>query len=148
MSYKPGRGRMNIKMCSLSFALTIGLLFANEEYSTAQLPQPGNVDDFVGKPRVVVLIDMGNEPDDQMSFVRLLLYSNELDLESLIATTSTWQKNKVQPDVMRKLIAAYGEARSNLLNHAAGWPESARLDALVASGQPAYGMAAVGPDRM
>jgi hypothetical protein len=67
-------------------------------------------DEFVGKPRVVVLSDMGNEPDDQMSFVRLLLYSNELDLEALIATTSTWQKNKVQPDTMRKLIAAYGSA--------------------------------------
>jgi Protein of unknown function (DUF1593) len=82
-----------------------------------------------------------------MSFVRLLLYSNELDLEALIATTSTWQKNKVQPDTMRKLIAAYGEARSNLLKHASGWPEAARLDALVASGQLAYGMAAVGPDK-
>src|SRR5215470_3336602 len=128
--------------------IAIGLLLAVATSATTQSLQPGYVDDFVGKPRVVVLSDIGNEPDDQMSFVRLLLYSNELDLEALIATTSTWQKNKVQPDVMRKLIAAYGEARSNLLNHAAGWPESARLDALVASGQPAYGMAAVGPDRM
>ena len=50
-----------------------------------------------------VLSDMGNEPDDQMSFVRLLLYSNELDLEGLIATTSTWQKDKVQPETMREI---------------------------------------------
>jgi len=139
---------MNTKMRILSFALTIGLLFANAEYSAAQLLQPGNVDDFAGKPRVVVLTDMGNEPDDQMSFIRLLLYSNELDLESLIATTSTWQKNKVQPETVRKLIAAYSEVRSNLLKHASGWPEAAKLDALVTSGQPAYGMAAVGPDKM
>src|SRR5262249_48956465 len=95
MSYMLGRSLMNTKICPLSFALIIGLLFTTAGYSTAQLPQPGNVDDFVGKPRVVVLSDIGNEPDDQMSFVRLLLYSNELDLESLIATTSTWQKNKV-----------------------------------------------------
>jgi hypothetical protein len=47
-----------------------------------------------------------------MSFVRLLLYSNELYLEALIATTSTWQKNKVQPDTMRNLIAAYGGAKA------------------------------------
>ncbi len=106
------------------------------------------MDEFVGKPRVVALSDMGYEPDDQMSFVRLLLYSNELDLEALIGATSTWQKNKVQPDIMRKLIAAYGEARSNLLKHASGWPEASELDALVWSGQPAYGMAAVGPDKM
>jgi hypothetical protein len=83
-----------------------------------------------------------------MSFVRLLLYANELDLEALIATTSTWQKNKVQPDTLHKLIAAYGEVRSNLLKHASGWPEASRLDALVTSGQPAYGMAAVGQDKL
>lgn len=87
---------------------------------------PGHVDNFDGKPRVVVLTDMGNEPDDQMSFVRLLLYSNELDLEGLIATTSTWQKNKVQPETMRSLVAAYGEVRPNLLKHAAGWMPTPR----------------------
>src|SRR5262245_58724857 len=125
MSYKSVRGRMNTKIRPLIFALTICPLFANTEYATAQLPQPGHVDEFVGKPRVIVLTDMGNEPDDQMSFVRLLLYSNELDLEGLIATTSTWQKNKVQPETMRKLIAAYSEVRSNLLKHAPGWPEAA-----------------------
>lgn len=114
----------------------------------AQPLPPGYVDDFAGKPRVVVLSDMGNEPDDQMSFVRLLLYANELDLEALIATTSTWQKNKVQPDTMRKLVAAYGQVRSNLLKHAAGWPEAAALDRLISAGQPAYGRAAVGPDKM
>ena len=139
---------MNTRICALRFALTIGLLSAYAGSATAQVLQPGYVDDFVGKPRVVVLSDMGNEPDDQMSFVRLLLYSNELDLEALIATTSTWQKNKVQPDTMRKLVAAYGEVRTNLLKHASGWPEAAQLDAMVASGQPAYGMAAVGPDKM
>ena len=27
--------------------------------------------------------DIGNEPDDQMSFVRLLLYSNEFEIEGI-----------------------------------------------------------------
>ena len=97
---------MNTKLLLLIFALTMGLSFSTAGGAGAQLLQPGYVDEFVGKPRVVVLSDMGNEPDDQMSFVRLLLYSNELDLDALIATTSTWQKNKVQPDTMRKLIAS------------------------------------------
>jgi hypothetical protein len=130
--------RLLIIAISLSFALT----------ATAQPLPPNYVDDFTGKPRVLVLTDMGNEPDDQMSFVRLLLYANELDLEALVATTSTWQKNKVQPETMRKIVAAYGEVRANLLKHATGWPEAAGLDAMVMSGQPAYGMAAVGPDKM
>jgi hypothetical protein len=116
--------------------------------AAAQSLQPGYIDNFAGKPRVVVLSDIGNEPDDQMSFVRLLLYSNELDLEALIATTSTWQKNKVQPETMRQIVAAYGQVRANLLKHAEGWPEATQLDAIVTSGQPAYGMAAAGPEKM
>jgi hypothetical protein len=109
---------------------------------------PDHIDDFAGKPRVLVLTDIGNEPDDQMSLVRLLLYSNDLDLEGLIATTSTWQKEKIQPETLHEVIAAYGEVRANLALHAAGWPQTKALDALVFPGQPTYGMAAVGTDKM
>src|SRR5689334_9250356 len=70
-------------------ALIMAWAIASPQHAAAQLSSPGLVDDFVGKPRVLVLTDIGNEPDDQMSFVRLLLYSNELDLEGLVATTST-----------------------------------------------------------
>jgi hypothetical protein len=118
------------------------------EYAFGQRLDPGSVDDYAGKPRILVLTDMGNEPDDQMSFVRLLLYANEIDLEGLVATTSTWQKDKLHPETLHKLIAAYGEVRENLLQHAEGWPEVAKLDAMVSAGQPSYGMAAVGTDKM
>jgi hypothetical protein len=114
----------------------------------AQAPSAGRVDDFTGHPRLVVLTDMGNEPDDQMSFVRLLLYSNEIDLEALVATTSTWQKTTTHPETMHALVAAYAAVRPNLLLHAKGWPEASALDALVVTGQSSYGMAAVGPERM
>lgn len=102
------------------------------------------IDEFEGKPRVVVISDIGNEPDDQMSFVRFLLYSNEFEVEGLIASTSTWQKTTVHPETMHALIHAYGEVRSNLLLHASGWPAADALEARVFSGQPAYGMAATG----
>jgi hypothetical protein len=108
----------------------------------APLP-PEHVDDFAGKPRAVVLSDIGNEPDDQMSLVRLLMYSNQLDLEALVATTSTWQREQLHPETLHELIAAYGAARPNLLLHAAGWPEAAVLDARVSTGPGAYGMAAL-----
>ncbi|MGB8260545.1 MAG: DUF1593 domain-containing protein, partial [Terracidiphilus sp.] len=110
-------------------------------------PQPQPVDRFAGHPRVAILSDIGNEPDDQMSFVRLLLYSNELDLETIVATTSTWQKNSTHAETMHALIAAYGQVRRNLLLHAKGWPETAELDARVFSGQPGYGMASTGPGK-
>ncbi len=108
---------------------------------------PTHIDDFPGKPRVVIISDIGNEPDDQMSFVRLLLYSNELDLEAMIATTSTWQKSATHPETMRQLIEAYAQVRPNLLLNAKSWPEASDLAARVYTGQSAYGMAATGPDK-
>lgn len=110
----------------------------------AQALPATHVDDFAGKPRVVVISDIGNEPDDQMSFVRFLLYSNEFDVEAMIATTSTWQKAKTHVETMHELIAAYGQVRANLMLHAKGWPEARELDARVFTGQTAYGMGAVG----
>ena len=94
------------------------------------------------------MTDIANEPDDQMSMVRFLLYSNQIDVEGLIATTSTWMKNRVRPDVIETLIAAYDQVRPTLLQHQPGFPTAADLKAVVVSGQPGYGMAAVGPDRM
>src|SRR5690349_16309737 len=51
------------------------------------------VDPYVDKSRVVVMTDIANEPDDQMSMVRFLVYSNQYDIEGLIASTSTWMRN-------------------------------------------------------
>ena len=110
----------------------------------AQALPATHVDDFQGKPRVIVISDIGNEPDDQMSLVRLLLYSNELDIEGLIATTSTWQKTATHPETMHKLVEAYGQVRPNLMLHAKGWPEAGDLESKIYQGQTAYGMAATG----
>jgi Protein of unknown function (DUF1593) len=98
--------------------------------------------------RVAVLTDIGNEPDDQMSLVRLLLYSNEIDIEALIATTSTWQRTKTSPEIIRKVVAAYGQVLPNLMLNAEGWPSEAQLNARISSGQAGYGMAATGPDKL
>lgn len=112
-----------------------------------QAISPSHIDSFDGHPRLIVISDIGNEPDDQMSLTRLLLYSNELDIEALIAATSTWQKNVLHPETMRTLIAAYGQVRPNLLQHAPGWPTAEELNNRVYSGQPGYGMAATGLDK-
>lgn len=101
-------------------------------------------DNYTGHPRVIVISDIGNEPDDQMSLVRLLLYSNELDIEALIAATSTWQKTVTHPETMRTLIQAYGQVRANLLLHKKGWPTADDLSNKVFTGQPGYGLAATG----
>ena len=46
------------------------------------------------KPRVFVLTDISNEPDDEESMVRFLVYANEYDVEGLVATTSTWLRKQ------------------------------------------------------
>ena len=40
------------------------------------------------KPRVIVLTDIENEPDDAESMVRFLAYSNQWDVEALVAVAS------------------------------------------------------------
>ena len=95
-------------------------------------------------PRVVILTDILNEPDDSQSLIRALLYSNDVDIQGLVATTSTWQRNAVHPEELRRLIQAYGQVLPNLRIHAAGYPDSAYLLSTVRSGRAAYGMAGVG----
>ena len=124
----------------------IGLLLA-------QTPEPPNpiaarVDPYVEKQLLVVMTDIANEPDDQMSMVRLLVYANEFDVEGLIATTSTWMRRQVRPDVIRLLVDAYEQVRPSLLTHRPGFPPADALRSVTVSGQPGFGMAAVGPERM
>ena len=105
------------------------------------------VDPYVPKSRVVVLTDIANEPDDQMSMVRFLVYSNNYDIEGLVATTSTWMRARVRPDVIHQVIDAYGQVQPNLLLHASGFPTADVLRRVVATGQTGFGMDAVGPGR-
>jgi hypothetical protein len=96
------------------------------------------------KPRVVVLTDIGNEPDDSESMVRFLLYSNEFDVEGLLAVTSTWLRSAVHPEMIEERVHAYGQVLPNLKAHASGYPEMQALLQLIRAGRPEYGMAGVG----
>lgn len=122
-------------------------LLSTSNHACAQPPTAEHLDDFPRHPRAFVISDIGNEPDDQMSFVRFLLYSNEIEVEGLVASTSTWQKTATHPETMHQIIALYGQVQPNLLKHTAGWPTASELDKKVATGQPAYGLAAVGIGR-
>jgi len=96
------------------------------------------------KPRVFVLTDIENEPDDAMSMVRLLVYSNLWDVEGLVATTSVHQKNKVAAWRIREIVDAYARVRDNLELHEPGFPTADALRAVIAEGRPDFGMHAVG----
>jgi hypothetical protein len=96
------------------------------------------------RARLIVLTDIENEPDDTMSMVRLLTYSNQIDIEGLIATTSMFMTNRVAPESIHAVIAAYKQARPNLLLHEPGFPAAESLDSRVKHGPAVYGMRGVG----
>jgi Protein of unknown function (DUF1593) len=94
--------------------------------------------------RMIVLTDIEADPDDTQTLVRLMLYSNQIDIKGLIATTSVHQKNRIAPESIQKVIQAYGKVRKNLVQHETGFPTEKFLQNLVKSGSPVYGMQGVG----
>lgn len=94
--------------------------------------------------RAIILTDIEADPDDTQSLVRLLLYSNQIDLQGIVATTSCWMKSEVHPESIRRVIKAYGKIQPNLNLHEPGFPSEESLLNLVTSGLPVYGMEGVG----
>lgn len=94
--------------------------------------------------RLVVLTDIarGLENDDIQSLVRLLLYTDVLELEGIVAVTSTWQRRAARPRnaaIIRRTIDAYARVLPRLRVHSAGFADAAELHARVACGIPAFG---------
>lgn len=96
------------------------------------------------KQRVVVLTDVTNEPDDQESLVRFLVYANEYDIEGIVATTLTHLRNKVRKDKIEQLVSDYGKIKSNLEKHAPEFPSSEYLQSVTTEHLPLFGMDGVG----
>ena len=100
------------------------------------------------RPRLMVLTDIGGDPDDQQSMIRLMVYANEFEIEGLIATAAgTMGELKeaiVRPDLIRQIIDGYGKVLPNLKRHAADWPEADTLRKLVKTGNPQRGREHVG----
>jgi hypothetical protein len=88
------------------------------------------------RPRVVVLTDIENEPDDAESIVRFLTYSNQWDVEGLVATTSVHQRDKTAGWRIREIVGAYGKVRESLLKHEPGFPETDYLLSMIKEGRP------------
>jgi hypothetical protein len=108
------------------------------------LPQQTKQDRYNKKHQLIVLTDIEADPDDTQTLIRLLLYSNVIDIKGLIATTSCWHKTRVDPEFIEKVIHAYGKIQLNLTKHESGYPEVSDLLGLVKQGLPEYGMKGVG----
>lgn len=93
------------------------------------------------KPRIFILSDTLNEPDDSQSIVRYLLYSNEFQTEGLVAVTSTWLPNETHPEAIRDIIGAYGDVVDNLNAHVPQnrfYPSKEELMGIVSSGPKVF----------
>jgi hypothetical protein len=102
------------------------------------------------RPRLLVLTDIGGDPDDQQSLIRLMLYTNEFDVEGLVATASgvpgELENPIIRPDLIRQIVNAYGQVHASLAQHAGGYPAVEELLAKVKAGNPQRGLSFVGPD--
>lgn len=105
------------------------------------------------RPRLIILADMGNEPDEEQQMAHMLVNCNEFDLEGLIAVTGKFLnenakhefKRVVHPELFHRLIdEGYAKVEANLRLHANGWPTANYLRSIVKPGQPKYGLADVG----
>lgn len=80
------------------------------------------------RARLIVLADMGNEPDEEQQMLHLLICANELDVEGLIAVTGKYlcpedknpYRQKLHPELFTRLIDGYAKVYPNLKLHAAG----------------------------
>ena len=104
----------------------------------------------IEKTRLIIMADMGNEPDEEQQMMHMLMYSNMFDLEGLIACSGKYLhdgrdgfKGKVHPELFHNLIDGYEKVLANLNKHASGWPESDYLRSIVKAGTAQYGIAAV-----
>ena len=103
-------------------------------------------------PRLIILADMGNEPDEEQQMMHMLMCNHELELEGLIAVTGKYlqpasknpYKQKIHPELFHHLIDGYEKVYGNLSKHAPGYHEPDYLRSLVASGQAGYGIADTG----
>ncbi|KAK7751987.1 hypothetical protein SLS62_005949 [Diatrype stigma] len=98
------------------------------------------------KPRVFIATDISNEPDDQMSLVRLLTYSNEIDIQAIGVITSYWKNSSIDVDTVINVVNGYGNVTENLNANVpaiAPYPSAEDLLAKVKAGHPVYGLEAL-----
>jgi hypothetical protein len=105
--------------------------------------------------RLIILADMGNEPDEEQQMVHMIMCSNEFELEGLIAVTGKYlrpesrnpYKQVTHPELFIRIIDAYAKVLGNLKKHASGWHDPDYLKSIVTTGQKGYGIADIGDNK-
>lgn len=126
--------------------LNVGLLLSSAVattcFSNDTTPDLTRLPAFESKPRVFILTDILNEPDDSESLVRYLLYSNEFDTRGICTVTSEWQPNATHPEAVEEIVNAYGSVVDILNNHVnpeAQYQNASELLSLITTGPAVSG---------
>ena len=98
---------------------------------------------FSQNPRLIVLTDIGQDPDDHQSLIRLFHYANEFKIEGIIATADNNYEHEapeIRDDIIHKTIDDYDKTWYNLQIHAAGFPKAFELKSVVKKGNAKGGV--------
>lgn len=108
----------------------------------------GSYDLSEEKPILIITTDIGGDPDDQQSLTRLLLYSNEFDIQGLIASASGTRGelgvDTVKDHLIRAYVLAYGKVYNNLKLHDSDYPSPDTLLTRIKRGNPLRGLDHIG----
>ena len=88
----------------------------------------------VEKPRIVVMTDIGGDPDDRQSMVRFLLYTCDFDIEGLCTGFGHGHYKTTRPELIREIVDAYGKVLPNLRKHRPDYPSYKSLISLIKDG--------------
>ncbi len=102
----------------------------------------------ITKPRLIVTTDIGGDPDDMQSLIRLLLYANEFDIEGIIVSASgtigELGQEIIQPKYVHQVIDSFALVRPQLIRHDKDYPTVQRLRTVVKYGNPTRGWESIG----
>ncbi len=100
------------------------------------------------KPRLLITTDIGGDPDDQQSLIRLMLYSCDFEIEGIISSASgtpgELKESIIRPDLIKEIIQAYAEVHPNLVKHRPDFPPPGNLMSVIKKGNPLRGWDNVG----
>lgn len=85
--------------------------------------------------RLVVMTDIGGDPDDQQSLVRLLVHADQFELEGLLTSSRLEHGQDTRPELIYEQLAAYAKVYPNLLKHSKKFPLPDSLRKIVQDGQ-------------
>ncbi len=89
------------------------------------------------RPNLIVTTDIGQDPDDQQSMVRLLHYANDFNLLGLIANADDNYDHEpptIRTDLLYQMLEAYDSIYPHLKKVDANYPSGEHLRSMVKSG--------------